>query len=179
MRTGRREKPIPLLGIACGILSICLLVQYGLLHLSMKNRPIHTPFLSYWGLEPLERIVFEQKRITLFKKRTEWFLEAEGTLYRPDPKKIDRFLTVLNSVRITLRDEATPRTMGWYGFKEEGSLWITFVSKGNAQRFLVGGMGPMGSEEYCVVEGKPFIYKLSDSISYYALKKTEYWIGEE
>ncbi len=177
MKIDKGKHSIYLLGVACGILGIFVLVQYGLLYSSMRDRPIHAPFLSYFGLEQVERIEFDQRRATFFKKGKEWFLEAEGKIYQPDPKKLDRFFTILKSVRITLRDEATPLTMAWYGLKE--TLYITFECKGKVKRFLVGGIGPLGSEEYCVAEDRPFIYKLSDSLSFYALKKPEYWIGQE
>lgn len=175
MRKG--PETILLLGGTCGLLSILLLIQYGTLYLYKKDRPVDVPFLSYWGIETVERIEFGQNAGILSRRGKEWVLEVGGVVYHPDPKRLERFLTVLKNTRITLRDEATPQTITWYGLRETDSVWITLVSKGKAQRFLLGGVGPLGTEEYCIAEGKPMIYKLSDSLSFYAVQTVEYWRG--
>ncbi len=179
MKKLQGRTPLNLLASACGILGILLLVQYGIVYMYERDRPIHVSFLSYWGLDPVDRIEFGPARAALARKGKEWILEVGGKEFRPDPGRVNRFLTILQHLRITFRDEATPLSLARYGFKEDDSVRIIFSSKGKVLRVLAGGVGPLGSEEYCVVEGKPHIYKLSDSLSYYALQKLEYWLGKE
>jgi hypothetical protein len=63
-----------------------------------------------------------------------------------------------------------------YGFTKPDFARVTFYSSGKEKTFLLGGPGPKGSEEYCLPEGEGVIYKLSDSLSYYAHQPPSYWI---
>ncbi|HOV37845.1 MAG TPA: DUF4340 domain-containing protein, partial [Spirochaetales bacterium] len=157
-------------------LALILCMQYLWVHREESRRPLSAPFLEYWSLHPLQRIEFYPSRILLEQKENRWIVYLDSREYPPNLNRLERFLSVTSNLKLTARDQATPIMLSRYGFTEADFARVTFYSSGKARTFLLGGPGPKGSEEYCLPEGEGVIYKLSDSLSYYAHQPLSYWI---